>query len=477
MERYETVIGLEIHVQLKTKTKMFCSCSTLYDAEPNSMTCPVCLGLPGALPSLNQKAVEFALRVGLALGCEIHKKSSFDRKNYFYPDMPKGYQITQFYQPICTGGQLELLGEDDESTPITIKQIHMEEDAAKLTYEGDSILIDFNRAGIPLLEIVTNPCISSPREAEDFLMQLKTLLEYLEISDCNMEEGSLRCDANISLREVGASRLGTKTELKNMNSFKALRNALEYEQERQLELLRNNKPVRQETRSWDETRKETFSMRKKEETHQYRYFPEPDLPELEVAENILMKVKSALPELPQARYLRLQEDYGISSYAARVLTSDKDIADLFEIAAQKAPPLEVSKWVLGELLYYLNEEKISLQKAKLKSDHLAELINLIEKGTISNRMAKEIFSESFHTGLAPGKIVAQKGLQQIASPVELLEIIDKVIGENTKQVEDYLQGNERIFRYLVGQVMKYTKGKANPRVTSQLLSERLTCRK
>lgn len=472
---YEPVIGLEVHVQLATRSKIFCSCSTEFGQPPNNLTCPVCLGLPGSLPVLNKLALEYAIKTALALNCKIADFIKFDRKNYFYPDLPKNFQISQYDKPLSYDGYLDIIL-DRRTKRIGINRVHLEEDAGKLLHENieDGSLIDYNRSGIPLLEIVSLPDIKSPDEAYEYLLNLKAILRYLEVSDCDMEKGSLRCDANISLRPVGSKGLGVKIELKNMNSFKGIRSALEFEIRRQEEILKTGGELFQETRLWDEEIGETTSMRTKEEAHDYRYFPEPDLAPFIIEENQIREIAFVLPELPKQRRERFIKDYGIPNYDASVLTSDKPLADYFEecIKLLNRPKI-VSNWIMTELLGQLNSRKIKIEDLKLKPSDLIGMLKMIEQGTISGKIAKEIFAEMIATAKSAATIVKEKSLQQLSDREQLENIIGKVFNENSKSVEDYLKGKENAFMFLVGQVMKETKGKANPHLVNEILKKKL----
>lgn len=474
---YEPVIGLEVHVHLATRSKIFCSCSTEFGQPPNSLTCPVCLGLPGSLPVLNKLALKYAIKTALALNCKIACFIKFDRKNYFYPDLPKNFQISQYDKPLSYDGYLDIIL-DRRVKRIGIKRVHLEEDAGKLLHENieDGSLIDYNRSGIPLLEIVSLPDINSPDESYEYLLNLKAILRYLEVSDCDMEKGSLRCDANISLRPAGSKGLGIKVELKNMNSFKGIRSALEFEIRRQEGILKRGEELFQETRLWDEEIEGTTSMRTKEEAHDYRYFPEPDLAPFIIEEKEIKEIASALPEFPNQRRERFIRDYGIPSYNASVLTFDKPLADYFEecIKSYNNPKI-ISNWIMTELLGQLNLRKIKIENLnlKLKPSDLTEMLKMIEQGTISGKIAKEIFAEMIATGKSAPTIVGEKSLQQLSDPEQLEKIIEKVFNENLESVEDYLKGKENAFMFLVGQVMKETKGKANPLLVNEILKKRL----
>lgn len=476
---YEVVIGLEVHTELKTKTKIFCSCPTEFGGEENTHVCPVCLGLPGVLPVLNKRVLEFAIRTGLALDCKIAGFSKFDRKNYFYPDLPKAYQISQYDLPICYHGCLEIeIGKAAKKIGIT--RVHMEEDAGKLVHDGATIntsaysLGDYNRAGVPLLEIVSEPDLRSPEEARIYLEKLKAILEYIDVSDVKMEQGSLRCDANISLRPQGVKTLGTKAEIKNMNSFKALQKALEYEIERQRKILEKGGRIIQETRTWDDAQGVTASMRSKEEAHDYRYFPDPDLVPLVVDPQWVKKIKASLPELPDTKRKRLVSEMALPDYDARIITGSKALADFFDrVVAGYNEPKTVSNWMMGELLRLLNAKNIEIDKCQVTPENLAALLQIQADGTISGTMAKAVFEEMFNTGQDPALIVREKGLVQISDESMLAGVIDKVIAANPQSVADYKAGKEKTLGALVGQVMKETKGQANPRIVNKLLKEKL----
>ncbi|MGG1314860.1 MULTISPECIES: Asp-tRNA(Asn)/Glu-tRNA(Gln) amidotransferase subunit GatB [Cohnella] len=472
---YETVIGLEVHVELHTKSKIFCGCSTSFGAPPNTHTCPVCLGHPGVLPVLNRQAVEFAMKAAMAINCEIAEWCKFDRKNYFYPDSPKAYQISQYDQPIGRNGWIDI-EVDGKTKRIGITRLHLEEDAGKLTHieGGYGSLADFNRVGTPLVEIVSEPDIRSPEEARAYLEKLKAIMQYCEVSDVKMEEGSLRCDANISLRPRGQKEFGVKTELKNMNSFRGVQRGLEYEQMRQAEVLESGGVIVQETRRWDEAQGKTFSMRGKEDAHDYRYFPDPDLVRLHIDEEWKARVRASIPELPDARKARYTQEYGLSSYDAGVLTSSKKLADLFEESLKYTSDAKASaNWIMGDLLGYLNANNLELDDVKITGQGLGEMIGLIEKGTISNKIAKTVFKTMLEKGGSPQQIVEEQGLVQISDEGAIIAIVDEVIARNPQSVEDYRGGKEKALGFLVGQIMKETKGKANPGLVNKLLLERL----
>ncbi len=475
MMEYEPVIGLEVHVQLKTNTKAFCSCSTEFGLAANTQTCPVCLGLPGVLPVLNETYLQYAIRVALAFNCTVANYIKFDRKNYFYPDLPKGYQISQYDLPLASKGYLEIEIEA-EKKKIDITRIHMEEDAGKLIHSKNASQVDFNRVGTPLLEIVSEPDMNSAAEAYAYLTQLKNILEYLEVSDCDMEKGSLRCDANISLRPRGQTKLGVKTELKNMNSFKGVRDALNYEIARQEKQLKEGEKIVQETRLWDEERQKTFLMRTKEHAHDYRYFPEPDLVPFTITDTTIEKMKKDIPELPAAKKMRLASAYKLSEYDAKVISADKHLALYFEEAAKNyTNPKLVANWLMGDIMGYLNANQIDTKKlAKLlPSAKLIDMLELIDKGVISGKIAKEILPEMLSSGKDAGQIIKAKNLSQISDSDQLESIIDEVIKENPAVVEDFKNGKSKATMFLVGQVMKKTRGKANPQLVNSIIQKKL----
>jgi aspartyl-tRNA(Asn)/glutamyl-tRNA(Gln) amidotransferase subunit B len=475
---YEPVIGLEIHAQLQTRTKIFCGCSTAFGAPPNSHVCPVCLGMPGALPVLNRTAVDYAIKAAVAFGCDIQPLSIFARKNYFYPDLPKGYQISQYERPLALGGGLEITV-DGRPRRIGLTRIHMEEDAGKSLHEGfpDSdrrTYIDYNRSGVPLIEIVTEPDMRSAAEAAEFFERLRDILVWLRVNDGNMEEGSLRCDANVSVRPVGQEKFGTKAEVKNLNSFRYLEKALEYEITRQIEVIEGGGRVVQETRLWDSGGGRTLSMRSKEEAHDYRYFPEPDLPPLVVDEARVATVARSMPELPEARRQRFVASYGLPAYDAGVLTSSADLADYFEqVATASANPKAASNWVMGELLRTVKERSADIRDVPLRPDALAGLIHLVDAGTISNAIAKDVFARMYDTGRSASDIVAAEGLAQNSDEGALLTIVREVIARNAEAAAQYRAGQQKTFGFLVGQVMKGSGGKANPRLANELLKREL----
>ena len=477
--KYESVIGLEVHTELKTKTKIFCGCSTEFGGEPNTHVCPVCLGLPGVLPVLNKQVVEFAVRTGLALNCEILPFSKFDRKNYYYPDLPKNFQTSQYDLPIAVNGYLDI-EVNGETRRIRITRVHMEEDAGKLVHSGatidqsDSALVDYNRTGVPLLEIVSEPDIRSGEEAKAYLEKLKAILQYIDVSDCRMEEGSLRCDANISVRLAGEEKLGTKTELKNMNSFRNVQRGIEYEAVRQAELIEDGGKVVQETRTWDEAKGVTVSMRTKEEANDYRYFPEPDLIPVMVPQEHIEEIRASLPELPDARKKRFMEELGLSSYDAEQLIMDKKTADYFgELVGLKVDAKAAANWMMGDFTKAMNDSGVSADQAPVTPAMLAELIQLIDKGTISGKIAKSVFPEMWESGKTAEAVVKEKGLVQITDTGAIEEIVKKVIAANPQSVADYQAGKQKAIGFLVGQVMKETKGRANPGMVNALLLENL----
>jgi aspartyl-tRNA(Asn)/glutamyl-tRNA(Gln) amidotransferase subunit B len=472
---YEAVIGLEVHAQLKTQTKIFCGCSAAFGAPPNTHVCAVCLGMPGALPVLNRKVVDFALRMALATGCRIARTSRFARKNYFYPDLPKGYQISQYELPIAEHGAVGITV-DGENRRIGITRIHMEEDAGKLTHDPDRPVsrVDLNRAGVPLIEIVSEPDLRTPEEAGAYLRKLRTILRYLDISDGNMEEGSFRCDANVSLRPRGRTVLGTRTELKNINSFRFVEKALHYEIQRQREILEDGGQVVQETRLWDDARNRTDAMRGKEEAHDYRYFPDPDLLPLVIDEAWIETLRQDLPELPDQRRQRYVADFGLPDYDAEVLTGARELADYFEACvAAGAAAKPAANWIMGHLLGRLKAENRDFDRIPVPAPALAELLRLIDDGTISGKIAKTVFDEMAESGRTAAAIVAEKGLVQISDTGEIAAVIDGILAANAGQVEAYRAGKTKIFGFFVGQVMKETRGKANPRVVNDLLRQKL----
>jgi aspartyl-tRNA(Asn)/glutamyl-tRNA(Gln) amidotransferase subunit B len=476
---YEAVIGLEVHAELLTQSKVFCGCSAKFGAPPNQNTCPVCLGLPGALPVLNRRAVEFAIRAGLAARCTIARSSRWARKNYFYPDLPKGYQISQYELPLCLGGMIDIETEAGNKR-VRLTRIHMEEDTGKNIHDahGDASLVDFNRCGVPLLEIVSEPDMHSSQEAGAYLRKLRTILQYLEICDGNMEEGSFRCDANVSIRKRGATELGTKVEIKNMNSFRNVERAIEFELKRQAQTLDEGGRLVQETRLWDPDREVTRAMRSKEFAHDYRYFPEPDLLPLLVSEAWIDAVRRALPELPDARRARFVRDYGLPAYDAEVLTMRRDIADFYEAAVRHhRNPKALSNWVMGDILRIIRERKLDnalvIHDWPVPPERLAAMVELIDSGEISGKIAKAVFEEMVTTGKTPLQIVEEQGLKQISDEGAIVAAVEQVIAANPDKVAEYRGGKDKLFGFFVGQVMKATQGKANPQKLNELLRTKL----
>jgi aspartyl-tRNA(Asn)/glutamyl-tRNA(Gln) amidotransferase subunit B len=472
---YETVIGLEVHAQLATNTKLFSASPNHYGDAPNRNINPVCTAQPGALPVLNRKAVEFAIRAGLATNCNLQKVSVFSRKNYFYPDLPKGYQISQFDKPICLAGWLEIEFENEpgvrETKRINITRIHMEEDAGKSQHLAGFSLVDLNRAGTPLIEIVSEPDFRSPMEAVAYLKKLRGILQYTEVCDGNMQEGNFRCDANVSVRKVGEQKLGTRAELKNINSFRFVEKAIEYEIQRQINVINSGGKVVQETRLYDSARNVTQSMRSKEEAHDYRYFPEPDLPPLVVSQEWIDRVRSELPELPDAKAQRFVADFGLPEYDAKVITSTKPLAAFYEKAVAKSgnEPKLVSNWLMTEVLRMLKEADKEIEECPFPADSLGELVGLIKKGDISSKMAKTVFEEMWTSGKDPATIVREKGLVQVSDPTAIEAAIRKVLQSNPKQLADFRSGKDKLFGFFVGQTMKETQGKANPALLNELV--------
>ena len=471
---YEAVIGIEIHVQLQTHSKMFCADSTQFNAADNENTSPVSVGMPGTLPVVNKTAIEFAIKTGLALGCKIRPKSVFSRKNYFYPDLPKGYQISQYDQPICEHGTITFkVGEQTKTVSIT--RAHLEEDAGKSIHHGDYTMINYNRAGIPLLEIVTGPDMSTPQEAAEYGRTIRQIVRYLGVCDGNLEEGSMRCDCNVSVRKVGDTKLGTRTELKNINSFRFVEKAIEYEIERQIDAVERGEKIIQETRLWDTDKNKTFAMRSKEEAQDYRYFPDPDLQPLLVSDELISKIKATLPELPIARAARFVSAHGLPQYDAEVLTAEVDIAEYYEQSAKVSNNFKsTSNWIMTELMRELNANNLDITKSPISPTSLGQLIALIDKGTISGKIAKTVFQDMWKTGKAPEAIVKEKGLVQISDPAAVEKLVDEVLAANAQQVDDHKTGKKKnLFGFFVGAVLKASKGQANPELVNQILQKKL----
>ncbi|MDQ0203795.1 Asp-tRNA(Asn)/Glu-tRNA(Gln) amidotransferase subunit GatB [Pectinatus haikarae] len=476
---YEAVIGLEIHSELKTKTKIFCGCETSFGAEQNTHVCPVCLGLPGVLPVVNKRVVEFAIKAGIALNCTINKFSKFDRKNYYYPDLPKNFQTSQFDLPIAEHGYVDI-NVDGRTKRIRVTRIHMEEDAGKLVHSGNTIKdsassnVDYNRTGVPLIEIVSEPDMRTPEEARVYMEKVKSILEYIDVSNCKMEEGNLRADVNVSLRPEGTEKLGTKAEMKNINSFKMAENALEYEIDRQREILEDGGHIVQETRTWDDNKGMTLSMRTKEQAQDYRYMPEPDLVPIITTDEQIEALKQSLPMLPDARKTKLMEEHGLSAYDAGIITNSRAMAEYFDdIICDGADAKLAANWLMGDLSKQLHAENKDIQNSPVSAKYLGKMIKLVEKGVISSKIAKEVFGEMWKTGAEPEAIVKEKGLVQITDTAAIEKIVDTVIADNPKPVADYKGGNVKSIGFLVGQVMKASKGKANPGTVNTLLKTKL----
>ncbi len=473
-EEFDVVIGLETHVQMATNTKLFCSCKLEFGAPPNTNVCPVCLALPGSLPVLNKKALEYAIKASLALNCEVHELSIFARKHYFYPDLPKGYQISQYDKPLATNGYIDIKV-DDKHERVRIHRLHMEEDAGKTIHEGGYSYVDLNRAGTPLMEIVTEPDITSAVGARLYLEKLRNIMRYIGVSDADMEKGQLRCDVNISLKPIGQEELGTKVEIKNLNSFRFVQKAIEYEIERQAKAIRKGIEIIQETRLFDPSSGKTFTMRTKEEAHDYRYFPDPDLIPVRLKTEQIEEIKSSLPELPDQKFERYLKEFALTEYDADVLVSDKDLAFYFEqaVSIYSKSPKMIANWILNELLGKLNEEGIEISKSPVKPEHIAELVELIDSGVISGKIGKEVFEEVFKTGKSPKQIVEEKGLKQVSDEGEIRKIVEEVVSSHPAEVEKFKAGNTKLMGFFVGQVMKATKGKANPKIVNKILNELL----
>lgn len=476
MKQFETVIGLEVHVELATKTKIFCSCSTEFGGEPNSHTCPVCTGMPGSLPVLNKQVVEYAIAVGLATNCRITQNCKFDRKNYFYPDNPQNYQISQLYLPICRDGGIEIETEDGTKKTIGIHEIHMEEDAGKLIHDewGENSLVDFNRSGVPLIEIVSEPDMRTADEVIAYLEKLRLIIQYLGASDCKLQEGSMRADVNLSVREVGATEFGTRTEMKNLNSFKAIRRAIEGETERQIDLIEAGQKVIQETRRWDDTKEYSYAMRSKEDAQDYRYFPEPDLVPIIISDEWLADIKSRQPELRTEKLERYKKEFNIPEYDANMITSNKKLADIFEeTTAICNNPKKVSNWLMVETMRLLKEHEMEIEQITFSPENLAKLIQLTDARAINSSVAKEVFERIFEENIDPEKYVEENGLKTVSDDGALRSTIEKVIAENPQSVEDYHNGKKKAIGFLVGQTMKAMQGKADPGMVNQILTELL----
>jgi aspartyl-tRNA(Asn)/glutamyl-tRNA(Gln) amidotransferase subunit B len=471
--KYEMIIGLEIHVELGTKSKIFCSCSTQFGSKPNSNVCPVCLGMPGVLPVLNERVVEYAIKAGLALNCEIAKYSKMDRKNYFYPDLPKAYQVSQFDFPLCLNGYLDITT-NKETTRIGITRIHIEEDAGKLIHAQDGTLIDYNRCGVPLIEIVTEPDIRSAEQAVEFAKSVRNILLYAGVSDCKMQEGSMRFDVNLSIREQGRKEFGTRTEMKNLSSFKMLQKAIEYEYKRQVKAVKNNEKIIQQTRRWDETNNESVVLRSKENAHDYRYFPEPDLLPIILNDEIIEEIRYNMPELPKAKKKRYISELALSEYDADVLTSNSELCSFYEnILNEFNDPKTAANWVSVELMALMNQKDVSIEDILINPSNMAQLLNNINDGKISGKMAKGILLEMFETGKNANEIIKSKGLYQISDTAELEKIIDQVLKSNPASIADYKAGKQKALGFLVGQVMRLTKGTANPKSVNEILISKL----
>ena len=475
MKQYETVIGLEVHVELATKTKIFCGCSTEFGGAPNTHTCPVCTGMPGSLPVLNKKVVEFAIKAGLAANCHIHQYCKFDRKNYFYPDNPQNYQISQLYLPICYDGAVEIETSAGKKT-VRIHEMHMEEDAGKLIHDEweDCSLVDYNRSGVPLIEIVSEPDMRSSEEVIAYLEKLRCTMQYLGVSDCKLQEGSMRADVNLSVREVGAEQFGTRTEMKNLNSFKAIARAIEGERARQIELIEEGRQVIQETRRWDDNKEYSYPMRSKEDAHDYRYFPDPDLVPVIISDEWLQAVKDRQPELRTEKLARYKKEFDIPDYDAEILTGSKHLADLFEETTELCgKPKKVSNWLMGETLRLLKEAGQEPEEITFSAAHLAKLIELLDAGTINQTVAKEVFEQIFREDIDPEQYVEAHGLKMVNDDNLLRTVVEQVIAANPQSVADYRGGKEKALGFLVGQTMKQMKGKANPGAVNKMLKELL----
>ena len=473
---YEIVMGLEVHAELSTKTKIFCSCPTEFGGEPNTHCCPICMAMPGTLPVLNEKVVEYAVKAGLATNCEISRDSKNDRKNYFYPDLPKAYQISQFDKPLCEHGYVEIEDDEGNKKKIGLTRIHIEEDAGKLNHNefGQGSLVDLNRAGVPLIEIVSEPDLRSSKEAEQYLRKIKSILEYIEVSDCKMQEGSLRADVNVSVRKKGTTEFGTRTEMKNMNSFRSIVRAIEYEAARQIDLIEEGGKIEQTTLRWDDVSGKTFQMRDKEDAEDYRYFPDPDLVAIRLSEEYIENVKNSLPELPESRRARYVGEFGLSEKDANLLTASKYLSDLFEGAQSKCGNAKaVANWILSDISRIINEKEMEPDQIPFGSTELAKVVELIEKGTISSAIAKKVITELFENPRDPEVIIKENGWIQISDEGAIKEVVLKVIAANPQSVADYKGGKDKAIGFLVGQAMKETKGKANPGMLNKMFVEEL----
>lgn len=474
-ENYEVIIGLEVHAELSTKTKIFCSCPTTFGAEPNTHTCPICMAMPGTLPVLNEKVVEYAVKAGLATNCEISRNSKNDRKNYFYPDLPKAYQISQFDQPLCEHGYIEIETSEGKKK-IRLTRIHIEEDAGKLNHDefAGGSLVDLNRAGVPLIEMVSEPDLRSSEEVEAYLKKLKSILEYIEVSDCKMQEGSLRADVNVSVRKKGETKLGTRTEMKNMNSFKSITRAIEYEVDRQIDVIEEGGKVEQETLRWDDVSGKTFPMRDKEDAQDYRYFPDPDLVAIKLSEEYIENIRKSLPELPESRRERYLKEYNLSEKDANIITASKYLSDLFEGTIEVCHnPKAVNNWIISDISRILNEKEREPNEIPFNCNQLGNLILLIDKGTISTSIAKKVLEELFENPREPEEIIKEKGWIQISDEGAIKEVVLKVLAANPQSVADYKAGKEKALGFLVGQAMKETKGKANPKMLNEMFKKEM----
>lgn len=475
-EDYELIVGLEVHAELSTKTKIFCSCSTQFGGEPNAHTCPICMAMPGTLPVLNEKVVEYAVKAGLATNCSIAKDSKNDRKNYFYPDLPKSYQISQFDKPLCNNGYIDIEDEEGQKKEIRILRIHIEEDAGKLNHNefGAGSLVDLNRAGVPLIEIVSEPDLRSTNEVDKYLKKLKAILEYIEVSDCKMQEGSLRADVNVSVRKRGSEKLGTRTEMKNMNSFKSITRAIEYEKNRQIDVIEDGGVIEQETLRWDDVAGRTNSMRDKEDAKDYRYFPDPDLVAIRLSDEYIENIKNSLPELPESRKQRYIKEHELSEKDSNIITSSKHFSNLFEEAGKISGNYRsVNNWIISDISRIINEKEMEPDNIPFTADHLAKLVMIIDKGLISSSIGKKVLDELFENPKDPEEIVAEKGWVQISDEGAIKEVVLKILEGNPQSIVDFKAGKDRAMKFLVGQAMKETKGKANPQMLNKLFLEEL----